>query len=217
VVLTVKFAVPLVSGVPEMAPVAEFRIRLCGNAPDMIVHEYGVLPPAAAKDWLKLEPVVPLVREPVVMAGFVSTLIERVLESVIPLWSVTFTIIEKFPFTVGIPEITPSELIDIPDGRGSEPLSKDQLYGVVPPEAARFWEYDKSVSASDKLVVVILTWDSTWNESDLVSEPGVGEALSVTLTMKLDVPLVVGVPETTPVEVLSVSPDGKLPEDNDQA
>ena len=37
-------------------------------------------------------------------------------------------------------------------------------------------------------------------------------AESVTLTVKLDVPAVVGVPLRTPVELLSVSPVGSVPE-----
>jgi hypothetical protein len=38
---------------------------------------------------------------------------------------------------------------------------------------------------------------------------------SLTCTVKLDVPVVVGVPETTPVVVLSVNPAGKLPAESD--
>jgi hypothetical protein len=39
-----------------------------------------------------------------------------------------------------------------------------------------------------------------------------GEPLSLTLTLKANVPLAAGVPEMTPVEEERVSPDGKLPE-----
>ncbi len=39
---------------------------------------------------------------------------------------------------------------------------------------------------------------------------------SVTLTVKLDVPLFVVVPEITPVELFSVNPLGRLPEIIDQ-
>jgi len=41
-------------------------------------------------------------------------------------------------------------------------------------------------------------------------------ALSVTITVKFEVPGVFGVPETTPVEALSVSPAGRDPADTDQ-
>jgi hypothetical protein len=43
-----------------------------------------------------------------------------------------------------------------------------------------------------------------------------GLSASVTVAVKLDVPLVVGVPETTPVVVARVNPAGKLPEVIDQ-
>jgi hypothetical protein len=39
-----------------------------------------------------------------------------------------------------------------------------------------------------------------------------GTPLSVTATVKLDVPFAVGVPEITPVAGASVSPAGRLPE-----
>jgi hypothetical protein len=43
-----------------------------------------------------------------------------------------------------------------------------------------------------------------------------GFSASVTVAVKLDVPLAVGVPETIPVAVASVNPAGKLPEVIDQ-
>jgi hypothetical protein len=43
-----------------------------------------------------------------------------------------------------------------------------------------------------------------------------GAPLSLTVAVKLDVPLVVGVPEMMPVVAASVSPAGRLPEVMDQ-
>jgi hypothetical protein len=43
-----------------------------------------------------------------------------------------------------------------------------------------------------------------------------GELLSLTVAVKLDVPLVVGVPEIMPVVAARVSPAGRLPEVIDQ-
>ena len=43
-----------------------------------------------------------------------------------------------------------------------------------------------------------------------------GEPLSLTVAVKLDVPLVVGVPEMIPVVAAKVSPAGRLPEVIDQ-
>jgi len=44
----------------------------------------------------------------------------------------------------------------------------------------------------------------------------VAELESVTRTVKLLVPVLVGVPEITPVLAASVSPAGRVPEDRDQ-
>jgi hypothetical protein len=43
--------------------------------------------------------------------------------------------------------------------------------------------------------------------------PRVGVSESVTVTVKLDVPTVVGVPVIVPVELLSMSPAGRVPDD----
>ena len=52
---------------------------------------------------------------------------------------------------------------------------------------------------------------------ETTTDPGVdadctGLLLSVTVAVKVEVPLVVGVPEITPVEEASVSPAGSLPD-----
>jgi hypothetical protein len=56
------------------------------------------------------------------------------------------------------------------------------------------------VRPSGKELVVIVIAGLIVIESDFVTETWVGEALSVTLTVKLDVPLALGVPDITPVE-----------------
>jgi len=48
VALTVKFAVPAADGVPLICP-AELSDRPGGNAPDVIDHVYGGVPPLAAR------------------------------------------------------------------------------------------------------------------------------------------------------------------------
>jgi hypothetical protein len=48
VTITVKFAVPAVFGVPEMTPVAAFRLRLAGGAPAEIDQVREPVPPLAA-------------------------------------------------------------------------------------------------------------------------------------------------------------------------
>jgi hypothetical protein len=50
-----------------------------------------------------------------------------------------------------------------------------------------------------------------------VAVPAVGVAESVTITVKLEVATVVGVPVIAPVAVFSVSPAGRVPTETDQA
>jgi len=49
--------------------------------------------------------------------------------------SVTVRVTEKLPAAVGVPDMTPAELIERPLGRPEA----DQVYGAVPPEAASVW------------------------------------------------------------------------------
>jgi len=51
--------------------------------------------------------------------------------------SVTLAVKLKVPVAVGVPEIIPEEPRVRPVGR--VPEERDQVYGVVPPEAARVW------------------------------------------------------------------------------
>jgi hypothetical protein len=81
----------------------------------------------------------------------------------------------------------------------------------VPPLATSVCEYaaPEAPEASDEVEIVSCV-DATVidSEADLVCT---GLPLSLTLTVKVDVPLAVGFPEITPPE-LSVNPAGRLPE-----
>ena len=46
---TVKLDVPAVAGVPEIAPLALFRVNPAGSDPPLMDQLYGVLPPLAVK------------------------------------------------------------------------------------------------------------------------------------------------------------------------
>ena len=48
VTCTVKLAVPVAVGVPEMVPVVDASVSPAGKLPERIDHAYGVVPPAAA-------------------------------------------------------------------------------------------------------------------------------------------------------------------------
>ena len=47
--------------------------------------------------------------------------------------SVTFTVTEKVPEAVGVPDMTPAGLIERPPGKA--PAATDQVYGGTPPAA----------------------------------------------------------------------------------
>jgi hypothetical protein len=49
VTLTVKLLVPLLDGVPVMAPLLAFKLRPAGRLPTVMDHVYGVTPPLAAR------------------------------------------------------------------------------------------------------------------------------------------------------------------------
>ena len=49
VTVTVKFTVPEAVGVPEIAPVALFKLRPAGKLPVVTAQEYAWIPPVACK------------------------------------------------------------------------------------------------------------------------------------------------------------------------
>jgi hypothetical protein len=49
VTLTVKVDVPEVVGVPDTTPVEAFKVKPAGNVPTLRDHEYGPVPPEAAR------------------------------------------------------------------------------------------------------------------------------------------------------------------------
>jgi hypothetical protein len=51
VTVAVKLNVPLAVGVPEIRPVDEASERPAGRLPDVIDHEYGVVPPLADREF----------------------------------------------------------------------------------------------------------------------------------------------------------------------
>jgi hypothetical protein len=69
----------------------------------------------------------------VVMVNAAVTVMVNVWVAVACAESVAFRVTEKLPEAVGIPDMTPAELIERPLGRPAA----DQVYGGVPPVAAR--------------------------------------------------------------------------------
>ena len=208
----VKFDVPAVVGVPVITPPVDI-VRPAGSDPAVMDQVYGAVPPEAPRVcWGYTVPAVPPGSAVVVMVGGAAAVpmticsgcdAERFAESV--------TLAVKFdvPAVVGVPVIVP--VLESVRPAGSDPALMDHVYGVVPPEAPRVccgYTVPAVPPGSDVVVMV----------------GGVGAGLiticsgcvldkfaeSVTLTVKLDVPAVVGVPVIVPV-LDNVRPAGRDP------
>jgi hypothetical protein len=100
---------------------------------------------------------------------------------------VAFTVKVNFPVAVGDPEITPVVSARIKPV-GNEPLSR--LHVIPPPVAASVWLYAVCAVPSGNVAVVISGVVTIVIDNDFVSLPLAFSAL----TVKLDVPAVIGVP-----------------------
>jgi len=88
----------------------------------------------------------------------------------------------------------------------------------VPPLASKFCEYPELAVPEGRVEEVIVRASAAAATVMEVAADWVctGLLLSVTLTVKLEVPLPVGVPEMTPVDEDKLRPAGRLPEATDQ-
>lgn len=123
VTCTVRVALPALDGVPLMTPVVAERVRPWGKAPCEIVQVTGVAPPdcvSVAEYGLATVPVGKLV---VVITGLGLIVSCRLAVSVLLSESVTMTVNENVPGTVGVPVMTPEALNERPDD--SAPPAKD--------------------------------------------------------------------------------------------
>jgi len=126
--------------------------------------------------------------------------------------SVTVAVNLDVPFAVGVPEIMPVAGARV-NPAGNVPAVIDQVYDGVPPLAVIGFEYavptvpEGSVALIANVggAAVAMTIDS-WTA--LVCT---GLSESVTVAVKLVVPLAVGVPEIIPVADARDSPAGRLP------
>src|SRR3989442_14364209 len=115
--LTVNLEMPFVVGVPEISPLAVFRVRPSGSEPDAIDHVRGLVPPATSTPSEYRRPTRPSSNRLVVMRrlpgwGSFLVVIDRAL---VPLWageleSVAMTVKLAVPAVVGVPEMAPVEI-----------------------------------------------------------------------------------------------------------
>src|SRR3990172_5132546 len=146
------------------------------------------------------------------MSGLYTT-IENALEAVVAFASVTCTVKLAVSAVVGVPDITPADgSRDNPPGR-TLPAASDQVDDPFPPVAARVWVY------AAPTVPKVNVWVVTTSGSYAVSEKSlavIAALASLTCTVKVDVPVVVGVPDMTPVEGSRAKPAGRVPDETDQ-
>jgi hypothetical protein len=144
VTFIVKAKVPAAFGVPEIVPV-EDMVRPPGNAPELTLQLYGVVPPLAASVVEYAIPTCPEGTETVVICTDVAAEATVRLNDLVAVCSVgvvesvTLLVKLKAPDAVGVPEIVPAEDSVRPAGRVPELML--QPYGVVPPLAANVVEY----------------------------------------------------------------------------
>jgi hypothetical protein len=120
--------------------------------------------------------------------------------------SVTLMVTLNVPKFEVVPEITPPD--DSPIPVGSEPVTIEYVYGVVPPVETSAVEYAVPDCAFGSEVVL-----SSSGAGLTVTEyccVAICDPESVAFTVKVLEPAVVGVPEKTP-EVFIVTPAGSVP------
>ena len=211
---TVKLNVPTVVGVPLMVPELAFKLSPLGSDPAVIAQLYGVVPPVATSDVEYEMPVDPPGAEDVLIDKAGAITIDSAFVAAAPAASVTRTVklnvpaADAFPLMVPVPEfkVRPA---------GSAPASRDQATGVVPPVLATVCEYAEPVTPPGKDEVVMTRAGATAMDNAFVAVTPLVNALSVTRTLKLNVPAADGVPLITPVPDARVTPLGREPPEID--
>src|SRR5580704_10474072 len=193
---------PFWVGVPESTPVVALKVTPVGRAPDSLKVGAGV--PVAVTVKVPAVPWVKVALLPEVMVGAAFTVRVKLWVAFGETPLVAVMVIGKLPLWVGVPESTPAAVNVTPVGRG--PVSLKVGAGLP-------------VAVTVKLPAV------PWVKVALLPEVMVGGAFTVRVKLWVafgETPLVavmvigktppwVGVPESTPVVALSVTPAGRAP------
>src|SRR4030067_826349 len=145
--------------------------------------------------------------EEVVTLRLLYIIIDSAFVAVAPLASVALTVKFEVPAAVGVPLISPVVLLRLSPA-GSAPTVTAHVIGALPPLPASVWLYARFTVPSESDTVVITGYALTMIDKTLVA---VALLSSVTCTVKIDIPAVVGVPLISPVALLSVTPTGSVP------
>ena len=199
----VKLADPTVVGVPDITPCA--RLSPAGSDPLATDHVYGGVPPDALSPCEYAVPTVPGGNEEVVMLRTGALIAsDRAALADADMLSTTLSVKLDEPAATGVPLIIPSASFS---PAGSDPLATDHVYGGVPPVTLIACEYPvPAVPAGNEDVVMFNAGALIVSNSGALADD---DALSVTLTVMLEEPGVVGVPEI--VLPASPSPAGSDP------
>jgi len=129
--------------------------------------------------------------------------------------SVTCTVKLNEPAAVGVPERAPlAASSEMPAGRA--PAMTAQVYGAVPPVAASACEYELPAAPPGSVVPVVML--KGWALGAIMIANcvlAVAWLESATCTVKVNVPAAERLPDRTPVDAFSESPDGSVPEETD--
>ena len=204
----VKVDDPTVAGVPDMTPRA--RLSPGGSDPVARAQIYGGVPPDALSPCEYGVPTEPGGNAEVVMLR-TGALISSDRAAVVEADMLSVTLREKLeePAPTGVPLIIPPARLK---PAGSDPLAIDHVYGGVPPDALTDCEYPvPTVPTGNTEVVIFRAGALMVSKSAALADE---DALSVTLTVKLAEPALVGVPEIVLPE--SPKPPGSDPLEIDQ-
>jgi hypothetical protein len=196
--LAVNVKVPATNGVPLKTPAA-LRVMPGGRTP-LTDHAYGVVPPFATIVCCGYGvPTIPGGNEDgtIVSAAAIRIVSDFVASCAGLLESVRRTVKSEIPAVVGVPLMTPPD--DSARPAGNVPEALDHAYGVVPLTPAKVAEYATLTTPAGKGEVVVIEGGAALMVIESVCM-AVLAALSVTRTVKLTGPAVVGVPLITPPE-----------------
>jgi hypothetical protein len=207
--LTVKVDVPAAFGFPVSCPRVD-NDNPAGSEPDSKPQLYGPIPPAASRFRAYAVPVMPVGRDAGVemMRGRTIASVKSFCTSIAGLeLSLTLSVKLAIPPVVGVPLRTPAA--DKVNPSGKVPDTTDHVSGAVPPDAVRVWLYGvltRLVGRGD--VLLIVTGVTVVSASCFVAVSA-GELLSLTRTVKFELPVPVGVPLRTPAPDSDSPPGGE--------
>lgn len=190
-------------GMPEITPAVE-RLSPVGNVPASTLHTNGLMPPDTESVLVYSTCSPAAVKLAVVINGNGAIVNVSGKVALAPTESVTVTDTVKVPLVAGVPLTTPSTR-DKPSGKSPAVIA----HVVDPTPLTDASEYEYPTSTSPKVGEVVEMYNA--RSIKTVNVARVGRAwLSVTRTVKVLVPVAVGVPDRIPPRD-NVRPAGKLP------